>query len=466
MADTLDQRDHWEVDREFTLPHFGDLVTDGRVEHDTDDVETAYFDTAERDLHAFGMTVTRRVGDDADWVLTMPGSSATLRFAGSMSVPEELATITHGVTGGRDLGHIATIRTLRDRYLVSDAEGGSRLEIDDDNLRASLGDRLLAWREVHAAPAPARLRERLSEAGARRATEPPRLNRLLAGDAERDTVAVAAGAQALDRYVAAQVDEIVRGDIELRRGHDPIHDTRVAIRRLRSTIRVFDELLDVFAEDDVADVEADLKWFAGVLGDVRDCQVQQDRLGVALDELPEELILGPVRARLRNDLKAVELPAREAVDEAMRSPRYAKMLSHLQVWRRRAPFHHWIEAAAVRRLANKAQRKARRRLATALEADDAELLHRARKAAKRARYAAELMEPIDPKAAKRERKHFKHIQSVLGDHQDTVVAMAWLRRIGVAAGTTDGENGFTFGLLYGREQALGAEYRRAVQKLE
>ena len=74
----------------------------------------------------------------------------------------------------------------------------------------------------------------------------------------------------------AQVDEIVRGDIELRCGHDPIHDTRVAIRRLRSTIRVFDELVDVFAEDDVADVEADLKWFAGVLGEVRDCQVQQD----------------------------------------------------------------------------------------------------------------------------------------------------------------------------------------------
>ena len=274
MADTLDQRDHWEVDREFTLPHFGDLVTDGRVEHDTDDVETAYFDTAERDLHAFGMTVTRRVVDDAEWVLTMPGSSATLRFADSTPVPEELATITHGVTGRRGLEHIATIRTLRDSYSVSDADGGPRLEIHDDNLRASLGDRLLAWREVHAGPAPAGLRERLSEAGARRATEPSRLIRLLAGDAGPDTVAVAAGAQALDRYVAAQVDEIVRGDIELRCGHDPIHDTRVAIRRLRSTIRVFDELVDVFAEDDVADVEADLKWFAGVLGDVRDCQVQ------------------------------------------------------------------------------------------------------------------------------------------------------------------------------------------------
>ena len=203
-----------------------------------------------------------------------------------------------------------------------------------------------------------------------------------------------------------------------------------------------------------------------MLGEVRDCQVQQERLGAALDGLPDELVLGPVRARLGNELKAVELPARDAVDEAMNSPRYTRLMAQLQGWRHRAPFPRWVEADAVSRLAKKAQRKARRRLATALAADDPDLLHRARKAAKRARYAAELMQPIDAKAAKRDRRHFKHIQSVLGDHQDTVVAMSWLRRVGVAAGTTEGENGFTFGLLYGREQALGAECRRAVHKLK
>ena len=97
--------------------------------------------------------------------------------------------------------------------------------------------------------------------------------------------------------------------------------------------------------------------------------------------------------------------------------------------------------------------------------DDLGFRHRARKAAKRARYAAELTQPGGTKASKRARKHFKNIQRVLGDHQDTVVARSWLRRIGAAAGTTQGENGFTFGLLYGREEALAAESRRAAEQL-
>jgi hypothetical protein len=33
----------------------------------------------------------------------------------------------------------------------------------------------------------------------------------------------------------------------------------------------------------------------------------------ALDEFPEELVLGPVRSRVRNDLQAVEFPARALI---------------------------------------------------------------------------------------------------------------------------------------------------------
>ena len=62
-------------------------------------------------------------------------------------------------------------------------------------------------------------------------------------------------------------------------------------------------------------------------------------------------------------------------------------------------------------------------------------------------------------------KHYKRIQSVLGDHQDTVVARAALRRMGTAAGTAAGENGFTFGLLFAREQLLARESRRDARAL-
>ena len=55
-------------------------------------------------------------------------------------------------------------------------------------------------------------------------------------------------------------------------GSDPIHDTRVAIRRLRSTLRVFGTLLDGAS---IAGGDDGLEWFAGLLGEVRDSQVQR-----------------------------------------------------------------------------------------------------------------------------------------------------------------------------------------------
>ena len=64
-------------------------------------------------------------------------------------------------------------------------------------------------------------------------------------------------------------------------------------------------------------MDGELKWFAGLLGGVRDCQVQQRRFLAALDDPPDELVLGPVRARIRTDLQSIELPARTRVAEAM-----------------------------------------------------------------------------------------------------------------------------------------------------
>jgi hypothetical protein len=46
-----------------------------------------------------------------------------------------------------------------------------------------------------------------------------------------------------------------------------------------------------------------------------------------------------------------------------------------------------------------------------------------------------------------------------------VVASAVLRRIALAGGTTVGENGFTFGLLFGREQRIAEECRRKARNL-
>jgi CHAD domain-containing protein len=104
----------------------------------------------------------------------------------------------------------------------------------------------------------------------------------------------------------------------------------------------------------------------------------------------------------------------------------------------------------------KTERKYEKRLAAArkLDADqDAKnaAMHSVRKAAKRARYTAELSTPTLGKDARKTAKRAKAMQGRLGDRQDAVIAAGFLRRLGAVAGTTPGENGFTYGLLLGRQ---------------
>ena len=82
-------------------------------------------------------------------------------------------------------------------------------------------------------------------------------------------------------------------------------------------------------------------------------------------------------------------------------------------------------------------------------------LHGTRKAAKRARYAAEAARPTLGKPAKKLGKRVKAVQSLLGEHQDSVVARAALREFAIQSHGA-GESAFTWGLLYGREEAAAA----------
>jgi CHAD domain-containing protein len=99
-------------------------------------------------------------------------------------------------------------------------------------------------------------------------------------------------------------------------------------------------------------------------------------------------------------------------------------------------------------------KRLKRRMALVDETDDederARRMHAVRKAAKRARYAAEALVAQHGKPAKRFVKANKRVQSVLGDHQDSVVTQEELRKLGDAA-VADGEDPFTFGVLHARE---------------
>lgn len=93
-------------------------------------------------------------------------------------------------------------------------------------------------------------------------------------------------------------------------------------------MRVFGGQLDTEARRPPTSTK-DLRWFAGLLGEVRDCQVHKHRFGEALNDLSDILVLGPVRAWISMDLKAIELPARKSVAEAMDTTRYREILATL-----------------------------------------------------------------------------------------------------------------------------------------
>jgi CHAD domain-containing protein len=473
MYEVLEREGKWDVDAEFQLPDLHGIVADADVVHDTDDLISEYYDTTDHDLLTHRVQLRRRTGDDdTGWQLKVPAGDGRIEmhWPSTETLPDAAAELLRGVSLGKPLASVATIHTLRNRYRLS-APGADEhyAEIADDSVRAWADEQLLAWREVevelgtHAPSIPKRLVRLLRAAGARPPRFPSKLAHVLPPVPSVEPAS--SGARALLRYVNAQIDQIVLGDIELRRGRDPIHDTRVAIRRLRSTLRVFGKMLEPSA---IERLDEDLRWFAGLLGEVRDCQVQQRRFTEALDELPDKLVLGPVRARVRNDLQAVELPARVRITEAMDSPRYLAIMTALRTWRTAPPVDPEASTKKLVKLARKAERKADRRLTAALGDDgvDGAALHRARKAAKRARYAAELCQDVGgAKQTKRTVKHYKQFQSILGDHQDTVVAADLLRRMALTSGTTAGENGFTFGLLYSREQRIADECRQRAREL-
>jgi CHAD domain-containing protein len=246
-----------------------------------------------------------------------------------------------------------------------------------------------------------------------------------------------------------------------------VHQMRVASRRLRSTLRSFGPIMP---RDATAGLAADLKWLGGVLGAARDGEVVAGHLRGSLRQLPVELRIGPADARIQGHFASVRAAARTELLATLDSERYFSLLDDLDRLLAEPP----LTPEAARRAtdvlpeaARRAHRQAARRMHRAWRAPAGpardETLHRARKSARRARYAAEAIGPAAGGEATRFARRMKKVQSVLGEHQDSVIARAVARDLGIAAHLA-GENAFSYGLLYGRDACdagrLQAEARR------
>src|SRR3954470_18409308 len=215
MDEVLERELKWDVDEHFELPRIDDIVTGAELERSTVTLCSAYYDTPDGDLRTHGVLLRRRDGDDdTGWQLKVPDAEGRveIRTALSDSPPPEL---THALTGmrlGKPLVNVATIRTTRDRYRITDRKR-DRLcaEVADDHVLASVGHRLLAWREIEvelgpdARSFPRRLTERLTKAGATPARYPSKLARVARAKRPEAAGETAAG-RAVSSYLTEQID--------------------------------------------------------------------------------------------------------------------------------------------------------------------------------------------------------------------------------------------------------------------
>ncbi len=260
-------------------------------------------------------------------------------------------------------------------------------------------------------------------------------------------------------YLSEQCTVIIDSEAQLRAGENVVHAVRVAVRRMRSTIRVFAEF---FEPSEAAHLEEGLVWWAGLLGGVRDMDILAQRQAALLDELPGELILGPVASTIQVELATQRKQAADAMTEALDSERYRKLIGLIHRWRSDPPFTSAADAPAdaIDPLIKKAKRKVNRRLTKAAAARLAgepseELFHSARKASKRHRYAVEAALPVWGSKADKIISQRKDLQDLLGNYQDSIVSAAFLRELGTRLGIRSGQNGFSYGVLYAREVQAG-----------
>jgi CHAD domain-containing protein len=464
---------------------FADGVTP--ADPSAEELQAVYFDTSDLRLLRAGMTLRRRAGGaDEGWHLKVPtmdeDSRDELRLPlddpaspgggnGTGAPPAELADLLVGCTRGVPLGPVAHIVTDRTRWQLLGGRGRPVAELTDDrveatDLRSKTTDR---WREIEfelAGDGDAALLKSadktLRRHGLQRSSAPSKLARVLRPPrrivlrAADDT----AGGQLIG-YLRAQIATLTRTDLAARRAEpDAVHQLRVATRRLRSTLRVYRGLFD---RDRTEPVRAELRWLGRRLGPVRDLEVMEETLVGQVADLPAELVVGPVSARLTRHFAPARADAAATVEKTLRSKRYLRLLDALDQLIDDPPLTGRASRPAVDELprhVRKAYRTTKRRVGRIDGADDhEEALHDARKAAKRLRYAAELARPAVGQPANRLRKRAKKVASVLGEHQDSVVIRPRLRQLGAQSGQAH-ENGFTFGLLHERHRASAADAER------
>jgi len=207
---------------------------------------------------------------------------------------------------------------------------------------------------------------------------------------------------------------------------EALHQMRVATRRLRASIRVFESVLPPTFEG----YRSELQWVGHELGAVRDLDVQIEGL-----ERLRAASSWDDAAALRPLIKVIERERRterERLVELLDSDRYDRFVQSFSSALREGPppktespeIHRYAEPILARRF---------RRLRTdgkrLTDASPAVEYHELRIRGKRLRYSLEVFGELYGRPAERATAALKALQDMLGDHQDAEVGIERLHAI-------------------------------------
>ena len=248
---------------------------------------------------------------------------------------------------------------------------------------------------------------------ASRSEAPSRKMTLSPGETVADAArkAIAFGAESLLRNQTAAES----GDAE------PLHQLRVATRRLRASIELFSSV--IYAAQ-LKIFRRDLPWIGTMAGGARECDVTSALIATRAAKIDPDLkdAIAPLIAALNEGRKSEH----SRLHELLASKRYRNLLAKLEhpaIKKVGADRRLGIVAAQLVRPASRGAARLGEKLGP--DAPDP-VFHKLRVRIKRLRYELEMIAPLGAKRHRKTLNRLEELQELLGLYHDTTVATGWL----------------------------------------